>query len=306
MKKMFKSLVIGLAALGLVAGYSYAGSVTDTATGSGWANDPDGSYSQSYWGYGNDWASAGANGGGGFNVNATTTGSHFAFANVDGIAQGFADTDSYAFDTGFSSYSGASASVDGWSAASGTTLAGFTDWRGRGVDSSIYGDTYFQADVNQSNTAKEVGYSAGGVWAENGSYAGIGNGRSFSDNNDLYGFNYEGGYTEGTVRTSGSSSVNIDPYGNNRSISAQTQNSSYADTNHSGDSYTTYMNGGGAVGGTISNTYGATVGGMATFNYDGYTDGAHGSANMNANIYKTGSSTTVIMNASSSSSLLSD
>ena len=300
MKKVIKSLVVSLAALMLVVSTSFAGGNYGNASGSGYANDPDYSYSQSYGSWGNDWAEANANGGGGFSVSAKTSGDHFAGAEVNGTARGETDTKTFAYDTGLTSVAGAKSEVNGFAFASGGTLAGWT-----GVDSSIEGVTYFDATVSQSNEAKESGYNHGGIVAGNGSYASIENGREFSDNRDFYGVNYEDGYTEGTIKTAGRSSVTIDPYGNNKSISGTTRTTSYADTNHSRDSRNTYMTGGGSVGGGLDNHYGAFVGGQATFGYEGYTDRANGGASLNATINKTSYSTTVTVNASSHSSLIS-
>ncbi|RLI60957.1 MAG: hypothetical protein DRO67_08510, partial [Candidatus Asgardarchaeum californiense] len=302
---VIKSLVVSLAALMLVVSTSFAGGNYGNASGSGYANDPDYSFSRSYHGYGNDWSEASANGGGGFSVNAETTGNHFAGADVYGKAKGYADTCTWAYDTGFTSKAGASSEVDGWAYASGSTLAGFTDYRGRGVDSQIWGNTYFAAEVDQSNSVKEVGYSAGGISAGNSSYAGIENGRKFYDGSDWYGANFEDGYTKGFIKTSGRSEVTIDPYGNNRSIAGYTTTNSYADTNHRGDSSSAYMSGQGGIGGDISNQYGSYAGGQASFNYAGTTDRANGGASLNATINKTSYSTTVTVNASSHSSLIS-
>lgn len=299
---MKKILGIIFMAIMLAAGSAYAcdwcnGSHTDTAYGAGYAGDPDKSFSQS--GYGNDQASANAFGGGGFWVSAETTGNHFAGAEVDGIAKGYADTCTYAVDFGTTSKAGAISTVEGWSYAEGGTIAGFTDWRGRGVDSTIQGETYFDAQVQQANGAAETGYSAGWVDGGNSSFASISNGKGFYNGNDFYGANYEDGYTEGIITTRGNTEVSIDPYGNYRGFSASTKTSSYADTNHRGDIDATYTEGRGGVAGVMTNSYGAMVTGDASFNYAGNCDTVEGRANVNAQIEKTSWSTTVRVEANS-------
>lgn len=284
----------------LLMGTAYAGGSyhTDNASGAGWATDPDKSFSQSH--YGNDWAKADALGGGGFNVYAETTGRDFAGATVEGsTAKGYADTCTYARDFGYSSEAGSFSEVTGWGWAEGSTLAGKTDWRGRGVDSTIEGNTFFNAQVQQGNYAGETGYSAGWVEGGNKSFASINNGADFSDYNDFYGLNSESGYTEGEIYTRGRTKVSIDPTGNYRGFSAETTTNSYADTNHCGDSSSTYMSGDGFVAGSIQNQYGAYAAGSANFNYSGNTDSAQGAANINAQIKKTSNSTTVTVDANS-------
>ena len=299
MKKMFKSLVIGLAVLGLVAGYSFAGSST-TAIGSGWAKDIEVDYSTSYYGHGNDHAGAESYGGGGFNVDAFAKDGWLGnFAAVQGRAIGVNNTDAYAWDVGFTSGANAKSSVYGSSFAAGETVSGWS----RG-DSVISGETYFQGSVEQWNNAAETGYTAGGISAGNDSFVSFSNGDSFYDNRPFFGVNFESGHTEGYAVTEGSTRVSIDPYGNNRSINGHTETSSYVDTNHRGDSSTTWMHSAGGVVGSISNQYGATAGGRATFAYEGNTDRVSGGANLNATINKTGYSTTVTVNASSYTSTI--
>jgi hypothetical protein len=302
MKKLFVTCL----AVAMIFGFSNAFAGSDGYDyGQGWAADPDTSHSVSLWGWGNDKANADANGGGGFWVEAQTNGSDYHYAEIDGIAVGSADTHTYAFDFGKTSKAGAKSTISGWAFAEGETLAGKTDWRGRGVDSLIQGATYFAGVVSQSNEANETGYAGGdGVSAGNWSAVQFENGKSFSDSNDFYGYNYESGYTEGFVSTEGNSIVTIDPDGNFQSLNAKTCTTSYFDTNHKGDSNSAFMQGAGGVSGGVSNQYGAFVGGNAQFSYAGTTDRASGGADMNATIQKTSHSTTVQISASSNATLL--
>lgn len=303
-KNLFTKLAVCVSALLILTvapafatgGGNGNGSAYDDASGYGWAADPDQSYSQSW--YGNDYAGAYALGGGGFSVFAETWGNKEAFAQVFGIGKGYADTCTFAWDSGLTSAAGAVSTVEGWAFAEGFTAAGRVDWRGRGVDSHINGDTFFDAQVDQYNEVAEVGYIAGGIGAGNSSFVHGINGRSFEDNSDFYGLNYEDGYTEGIATTRGFSTVTIDPYGNYRSIRGETETSSYFDTNHRGDG--AVMIGYGGIGGNIENQYGAVAGGSAHFDYfSPYTDSARGGADLNAQIMKTSGSTTVTVNASS-------
>jgi hypothetical protein len=300
MKKVFKSLVLGLAIVGLVAGVTFAGSsygTSDYASGSGYAADPDQSSSVSNWGWGNDTAGAQANGGGGFNVEATAGGKYFSEAAVWGTAKGYADTCSYAKDFGTTSVAGAKAEVDGWANAGGETF-GFTNGTG-----FISGNTFFAGNISQNNYAAETGYAGSqGIDAGNSSTVSFENGQSFYDNKPFLGANYESGYTEGYAVTSGKTEVSIDATGDYKNVNGFTSTSSYFDTNHCGDS--AFMAGSGAIGGQVTNTYGAGAGGTASFNYSGMTDGAAGGASLNATIDKTSHSTTVRVNAASYSSIV--
>ena len=305
----FKKLIVtlALAATLIVPGFALAcdgpncnGHVSDSANGSGWAADPDHSYSVSNHGYGNDSASAGALGGGGFNVNAATTGSEWAEAEVFGYARGEADTCTYARDYGTTSVSGAKSTITGNAYAGGVTAAG-PFWCG--TKSIIEGNTYFKGNVNQSNSANEVGYSVGGIGAGNSSSVDFYNGRSFKDTTTCFGMNYEDGSTRGVATTEGHTQVSIDPYGNNLSIDGKTSTRSYFDTNHRGDSKSAYMTGNGGINGGLTNNYGAFVSGGSSFSYDGVTDGAGGGAYLNANINKTSGSTTVTINTGANSHL---
>jgi hypothetical protein len=300
---MKKSIIAVILTLAMVAfgAQAYAGGTFADASGGGYANDPDSSYSATgWWGNYNDDAVANANGGGYFDVYAETTGRHFSYADVDGIAQGFADTCTYAYDFGKTSMAGASSEIDGWAFAEGETLGGF--WS---VDSKIFGETGFAGVISQSNQAGETGYAFGSlITAGNASMVEFDNSRGFYDGCEFLGYNYESGYTEGFAGTQGRTQVSIDNTGNHRSVAGFTETRSMFDTNHKGDSSSAYMQGNGGIGGRIENQYGASAGGRAHFNYSGWTDGAAGAAQLNAQIHKTSYSTTVTVNAGSSASVI--
>jgi len=303
MKKFFRSLVISLAMLGLIASTGFADSPNfANANGYGWANDIDAASDTSNHGFGNDYASAKSTGGGGFNVDAFAKNGGWLGngAAVQGKAVGINDSWACAWDNGLESNSFAKSSVTGTSWALGETLGGW--YRN---DSIISGNTYFQGTVEQRNGAAETGYRNGQfIKGGNSSFVHFSNGDSFYDNRPFFSVNIEGGFTEGYAVTEGSTNVKIDPYGNTRSISGTTFTKSYVDTNHRGDSRTTYMVGSGGISGKVANSYGAVAGGNASFRYDGTTDAAKGSASLSAKITKTSYSTTVTVNASSSASSL--
>jgi hypothetical protein len=217
------------------------------------------------------------------------------------------------FDNGLYSQSYAKAEL-------GDSYAKFTgDVYGKGgEDEYIASQIRFGGNLYQKTLAKEVGYNAGYgvafeqsgasflmemplVEGENLGYFGHYN----SNDIDLLFIPVVSFGPEATVK--GFSSVEIDPYGSERSLVAHTNNMSYVGFNSNGilnclaptpQTVLSNVGGNGIVKGYMSNgpTYGQ---GIATFNYTGYTQGS-GVADLSIVTNNGLNQSSVVINGSSS------
>ena len=264
-----------------------------------------------FWGNGggDDTASASADGWGGFDAEgyAHATGSSKEYvgghrgwifnpenwnevpnpADVEGeaSARGKAKTFAFALDLGLTSTSIAFATAGG---------KAFVDVEAFGVNGCYEfanATLYLGGSVYQENNSKEIGYGnqgvSGGSWSEaNGSAS-----KEYSDFGNSYDvlgiFTFGGAEINGHiknydfVKTQGSTLVTIDPYGSNRSFYGITQSSSSINPG----SLTldkSYVAGGGGVGGMVNNG-GSYVGGVATYSFNGTTQGS-GNAQINGQL----------------------
>lgn len=171
-----------------------------------------------------------------------------------------------------------------------------------GLNESVSLTIRYGGQLFQETLAQEVGYNAGYVIAQEQS------GLSFLsymptiydsgiDEASIFRTNF--GYSPFEAVTKGGSTVEIDPYGNTRSIHANTWNQANISVNNcfAPASMSSNVGGVGHVEGFIQNGS-SFAGGMADFNYVGSMNG-NGAANLDAMIKNGQNSTTVIINGSS-------
>jgi len=216
------------------------------------------------------------------------------------------------FDTGLFSKSSAKAELGN----SFVKMTGEVEGRG-GEDEYISSRIIFGGNLYEKTMAQEVGYDGGfGVAYQD---AGLSFrmdmpvvegeipfvGHLNSNDITIFGIPVANFGPEATVE--GFSTVRIDPYGNNRSLVAHTENSTYVGFDTGGllncvvpqpETVLSNVGGGGYVNGAIFNgpSYGA---GYADFVYSGYTQG-NGMADLNIVVNNGFNSTSVIINGSSS------
>jgi hypothetical protein len=287
---MKKMLLIAMLCVGLMVSPALAcdGQCVDADLNIvGQSTSVDHSYSATgWWGNYNDNAGAFAAGSSGGSLDVHANG--WGFADAKGMIKSFNESDagSFAVDFGRTSIAGAKAETNGSAFTHGSAFGPFC---GREtVDSTVY----VGGEVHQFNTAGETGYnsnqfvvggneSGGSFYAKDRDFA---SGRFYaSDMNEI----------SGGMETKGITKVSIDPYGNNRSISAETRNMTQVNVSHGLQQ--SFVQGSGDVAG-LSQKGGTYAGGSAGFNYTGSTYGA-GNATLNANVHNGGNVSSASVNA---------
>lgn len=308
-----------------------------TSSAYGVASDGDYSYSRSYCGWGNDFGVAGGTGWvSGLNIStADAAGTHMEkqFVGWKKVCYGrycyskpvyewvavpneanassflFAHSPkvkawSWAKDNGLTSKAGAGAKIEGnWY---DVIVGGYGFGLEGGLETS-YTEVGIGGNIWQENSANEIGYYSGTfATGRNFSELGFTAYRSVFDQGqsdqwwifDLAGANTLMFGIEGKAIVKGKTEVSVDPYGDDRSAYARTENSAainFPDAYVSG-----FVYGQGGVSAAAVNG-GTMAGGNASFMYSGNQSGS-GVATVNANIHtgNSGSYISVISSASSS------
>lgn len=245
-------------------------------------NDKAGSYAEGY-------------AGGTLDVHANADGyTRFLFWKIDNPAIAFPSygtaTDesrawSWAKDYGLTSKAGAGAKTEGSAFTLGTAIGvkGCSEF----VDSTVY----VGGNVYQFNTAGETGRS--GANAQGGNESG---GNFYAQDRDYVsgnGFAFDTNEIEGGMITKGETYVTVDPYGNNRSAYAHTEN--MVEVNSPKLQFSE-VGGNGGVN-AMAQKGGSFAGGAANFSYNGDTYG-NGQATIDAKVSVGRTQTTVTVTGS--------